>query len=177
MQNIVRVLTIIAAMRAKVVGVSGARGAHQLINRQLHSSTVVSSNYCNNRPLLSSNRLAFVSMLSLPCEVQRMNNYIENRRPFSRFHQLQDYVSRRHRSSSQVNDADVGEFFANPETFPDFSSLGITSTALLNRLTSPPNSLQRPSAVQASAYETIINGGNDVIVGAETGESSQIDHI
>ena len=78
----------------------------------------------------------------------------------------------RHRSTStQVNDADTGEFYANSQSFPDFSSLGITSPALLRRLTSPPLGLKRPSAVQAAVFETISRGNNDVIVGAETGES------
>jgi hypothetical protein len=72
-----------------------------------------------------------------------------------------------------MNDADIGEFFANPETFPDYSSLGVTSPALLDRLSSPPNSLRRPSAVQAAAYEIISGGENNVIVGAETGEHLQ----
>lgn len=74
-------------------------------------------------------------------------------------------------SFTQVNDADMGEFYANPKSFPDFSSLGITSSALLRRLTSPPLSLKRPSAVQAAVFETISRGKHDVIVGAETGES------
>lgn len=79
-------------------------------------------------------------------------------------------IATRHRSSSQVNDADVGEFYANPASFPDFASLGIASPSLLRRLSMPPNSLKRPSAVQAAAYETIAGGENNVIVGAETGE-------
>jgi superfamily II DNA/RNA helicase len=38
-------------------------------------------------------------------------------------------------------------------------------------LTSKPLGLKRPSAVQAAVFETIIRGDDDVIVGAETGES------
>ena len=88
------------------------------------------------------------------------------------FHQHQVLWPRRHRSSStRVNDADTGEFFANVKSFPDFPSLGITSPVLLKRLTSKPLGLNRPSAVQAAVFETIIRGDDDVIVGAETGES------
>lgn len=67
------------------------------------------------------------------------------------------------------NDADIGEFFANPKMYPNFSSLTASST-LLNRLSSPSLGLQRPSAVQAAVFDAISRGDNDVIVGAETGE-------
>lgn len=79
-------------------------------------------------------------------------------------------LPRRHRSSStRVNDADTGEFFANPKSYPDFPSLGITSPVLLKRLASKSLGLKRPSAVQAAVFETISRGNDDVIVGAETG--------
>ena len=81
-------------------------------------------------------------------------------------------LPRRHRSSStHINDADTGEFYANPKSYPDFVSLGITSPILLNRLTAKSGlGLTRPSAVQAAVFETISRGEEDVIVGAETGE-------
>jgi len=93
----------------------------------------------------------------------------------------QDYrrmaPSRRHRSSTQVNGADTGEFFANHETHPDFSSLGITSPQLLQRLTKAPLRLERPSAVQAAVFDTILRGERDVIVGAETGSGKTLAYL
>ena len=76
--------------------------------------------------------------------------------------------------NTQTSEADVGEFFANAETHPDFSSLAITSPSLLHRLSSRPLSLRRPSAVQAAVFDNISRGGNDVIVGAETGKFFQV---
>jgi hypothetical protein len=117
--------------------------------------------------LLNNNCMAFVTS-SEP--VQRISNIGDQKHPC--FHQHQVLLPRRHRSSStRVNDADSGEFFANVKSFPDFPSLGITSPVLLKRLTSKPLVLKRPSAVQAAVFETIIRGDDDVIVGAETGES------
>jgi hypothetical protein len=118
--------------------------------------------------LLNSNCMAFVTS-SEPGQ-RICSNWDQQHRKC--FHQHQVFLPRRHRSSStRVNDADTGEFFANVKSFPDFSSLGITSPVLLKRLTSKPLALKRPSAVQAAVFETVIRGDDDVIVGAETGES------
>ena len=78
--------------------------------------------------------------------------------------------------SEYANDADIGEFFANPASYPDFESLGITSSSLLRRLEAPPLNLKRPSAVQASAYD-IISRGQDAIVGAETGSGKTFAYL
>ncbi|KAL3815688.1 LOW QUALITY PROTEIN: hypothetical protein ACHAXA_004868 [Cyclostephanos tholiformis] len=94
------------------------------------------------------------------------------------YHQDLIVLPRRHRSSStRVHDADTGEFFANPTSYPDFPSLGITSPVLLKRLTSKPLGLKRPSAVQAAVFETISRGNDDVIVGAETGSGKTLAYL
>mmetsp|Transcript_6951 Transcript_6951/g.11147 ORF Transcript_6951/g.11147 Transcript_6951/m.11147 type:complete len:664 (-) Transcript_6951:98-2089(-) len=80
-------------------------------------------------------------------------------------------------STDTSNDADIGGFYANHETYPDFASMGITSPSLLKRLSSPPLSLKRPSAVQAAVFDTISLGGNDVIVGAETGSGKTLAYL
>ncbi len=69
---------------------------------------------------------------------------------------------------------DTGEFYANPETFPDFASLGITSPILLKRLSSL--GLTRPSAVQAAVFSTI-SKGEDVIIGSETGSGKTLAYL
>lgn len=79
-------------------------------------------------------------------------------------------------SSEYINNADIGEFFANPTSYPDFESLGITSSSLLRRLEAPPLNLKRPSAVQASAYDIILRG-QDTIVGAETGSGKTFAYL
>lgn len=118
--------------------------------------------------LFNNNCMAFVT-LSGPGQRIGVNGDQKHRKCY---HQHQLFTPRRHRSSStRVNDADTGEFYANQKSFPDFSSLGITSPVLLKRLTSKPLGLTRPSAVQAAVFETISRGDDDVIVGAETGES------
>jgi superfamily II DNA/RNA helicase len=68
------------------------------------------------------------------------------------------------------------DFFASNELYPDFASLGITSPALLSRLTSPPLNLARPSSIQAASYNAIFRGDN-VIVGAETGTGKTLAYL
>lgn len=175
MQAIVKTL-IMTAMCAKVIAV-GARGAvgrgvantHQRIINNHH--VLLRSGEHTTTRALGSNTLAFTT-LSSPSS-QRINNHVSRQKQQQQqsatlpFHHQQH--QRRHRSSTQVNEADSGEFFANPETNPDFASLGITSQRLLDRLSSPPLGLKRPSAVQAAVFDTISQGETDVIVGAETG--------
>mmetsp|Transcript_14279 Transcript_14279/g.29067 ORF Transcript_14279/g.29067 Transcript_14279/m.29067 type:complete len:717 (+) Transcript_14279:104-2254(+) len=67
-----------------------------------------------------------------------------------------------------------GDFYAHPETFPDFASLGITSPILLKRLSSL--GLTRPSAVQAAVFSTI-SKGEDVIIGSETGSGKTLAYL
>ncbi|KAL3797075.1 hypothetical protein ACHAW5_007576 [Stephanodiscus triporus] len=124
--------------------------------------------------LLHNNRMAFVT-LSEPGQRIGINGDQKHR---NCYHQHQLFTPRRHRSSStRVNDADTGEFYANQKSFPDFSSLGITSPVLLKRLTSKPLGLTRPSAVQAAVFETISRGDDDVIVGAETGSGKTLAYL
>lgn len=70
--------------------------------------------------------------------------------------------------TSLKNLTNTTDFFASSVQYPDFASLGITSQALLSRLSSAPLNLERPSSVQAASYAAISRGDN-VIVGAETG--------
>ncbi|KAL7537228.1 hypothetical protein ACHAWF_005694 [Thalassiosira exigua] len=86
-------------------------------------------------------------------------------------------VPRRTRTASCANGADVGEFYANSDAFPDFASLGITSEVLLDRLARPPNSLSRPSAVQAACFGVLREGEGDAIVGAETGSGKTLAYL
>ena len=131
--------------------------------------------------LQSNNSLAFVALPTPTGQTTIITNWEDSRHHrrwncynYRHHSQQQQQIQspRRHRTSStRVNDADSGEFYANPKSYPDFVSLGITSPILLNRLTSKPGlGLTRPSAVQAAVFETISRGEEDVIVGAETGE-------
>ena len=129
----------------------------------------------------SNNALAFVALPTPTGQTTIITNWEDSRHHRRRNcynyrhhaqQQQQIQSPRRHRTSStRVNDADTGEFYANPKSYPDFVSLGIASSVLLNRLTSKSGlGLTRPSAVQAAVFETISRGEEDVIVGAETGE-------
>ena len=131
------------------------------------------------RRLQSNPALAFVAVPTPTGQttVANWEDYRHRRNGHHSQHHQQQHqqiqLPRRHRSSSstRINDADTGEFYANPKSYPDFESLGITSSVLLNRLTTKPGlGLTRPSAVQAAVFETISRGEEDVIVGAETGE-------
>jgi hypothetical protein len=190
-----RTIVIMAAAMCANVMAMGARGnivGRLGIARQFVQLVDTSSNFCTDHDdvlryychdvgkvlrIGNKNKSAAAFMTS-SASVRRM--CIGNDQQLRRRHQQPHQViicqqQRRHRSSStQVNDADTGEFYANSKTFPDFASLGITSPALLRRLTSPPLNLKRPSAVQAAVFETISRGNNDIIVGAETGESLSI---
>lgn len=139
-----------------------ANAARERIDR---TSVRFVSNYC----------MTFVA-LSEPVQRVIGNEGPQYRICSHRQHPIQ--LPRRHRSSStRVNDADTGEFYANSKSFPDFSSLGITSPVLLKRLTSKPLGLKRPSAVQAAVFETISRGEEDVIVGAETGSGKTLAYL
>jgi hypothetical protein len=145
-----------ACANVMVVGACGGRGG--FLGRAALTSV----------RLLNNNCMAFAT-LSEPGQRTMSNSRDQVHRRC--YHQDLIVLPRRHRSSStRVHDADTGEFFANPTSYPDFPSLGITSPVLLKRLTSKPLGLKRPSAVQAAVFETISRGNDDVIVGAETGE-------
>jgi hypothetical protein len=145
-----------ACANVMVVGTCGGRGG--FLGRAALTSV----------RLLNNNCMAFATLSILG---QRTMSDIGDRVHRRCYHENHVGLLRRHRSSStRVHDADTGGFFANPKSYPDFPSLGITSPVLLKRLTSKPLGLKRPSAVQAAVFETISRGNDDVIVGAETGE-------
>ena len=83
-----------------------------------------------------------------------------------------------------VGNDDTSGFFADPSTHPTFESIGIQSPALLDRLEcflSPisghsPEGGVRPSAVQASTYDSI-SSGCDVTIGAETGSGKTLAYL
>ena len=79
-------------------------------------------------------------------------------------------------ATTQKNLTNTTEFFANIANYPDFASLGISSSTLLQRLISPPLNLARPSSVQAASYDAIARGDN-VILGAETGTGKTLAYL
>eukprot|EP00584_Thalassiosira_punctigera_P024734 CAMPEP_0172553630 /NCGR_PEP_ID=MMETSP1067-20121228/51314_1 /TAXON_ID=265564 ORGANISM="Thalassiosira punctigera, Strain Tpunct2005C2" /NCGR_SAMPLE_ID=MMETSP1067 /ASSEMBLY_ACC=CAM_ASM_000444 /LENGTH=696 /DNA_ID=CAMNT_0013341845 /DNA_START=214 /DNA_END=2304 /DNA_ORIENTATION=+ len=185
-------------VNAIVVGARGGVGrfasAHQKMktNRHFlarlrstlsHPCTALSQNVHRGHIAkeLAVNDAAFVTLSILEQRIRSSGNQQIRRRQ----QQSSRIVLRQQSSSAQAelssetthNDADIGEFFANPQTYPDFSSLGITSQSLLTRLSSPPLSLQHPSAVQAAVFDTISRGENDVIVGAETGSGKTLAYL
>ena len=173
------VAIIMATSCASNVIVMAARrvGHHQkIISRPQHHSKggIITPSYKHVKSTFQSKHAnnmsaAFVT-LSLPEQRRIYSNY----NPPTINNLSSTLLRRRYRSSStKVNDADIGEFYANPESFPDFASLGITSSTLLKRLSKPLN-LKRPSAIQAAIFDTVSRGDCDVIVGAETGECSLI---
>jgi len=174
-------------------GVGRVASAHQMINRRvIFNSRGASSHSCNyaiqnvqtGRP--GARGIGSGAFVALSSPQQRIGLRYGDRQ-HRRLHQQRPRSVLRLVSSStrddqstddtKTSDADIGGFFANPETHPDFSSLGITSPSLLNRLYSPPLSLQRPSAVQAAVFDTILRGGNDIIVGAETGSGKTLAYL
>ncbi|KAL3804709.1 hypothetical protein HJC23_008524 [Cyclotella cryptica] len=99
----------------------------------------------------------------------------------SLFQQLETFkslssTSQNESTSRKELPTDTSEFYADPARYPDFASLGISSPALLQRLSSPPLNLSRPSAVQAATFDTISLGEN-VIVGAETGTGKTLAYL
>ena len=83
------------------------------------------------------------------------------------------------------------DFFASPDQFPSFQSLGIQSPILLQRVTAmleehgktkkasaaaAAAAAARPSAVQAASF-TAITSGKDVNIGAETGSGKTLAYL
>mmetsp|Transcript_29961 Transcript_29961/g.45419 ORF Transcript_29961/g.45419 Transcript_29961/m.45419 type:complete len:572 (+) Transcript_29961:92-1807(+) len=66
----------------------------------------------------------------------------------------------------------TNDFFAPPDA--TFESIGIKSKVLMDRIQGL--NLERPSAVQAAAYASIVEGG-DVTVGAETGSGKTLAYL
>ena len=78
--------------------------------------------------------------------------------------------------TSLGNLTNTNDFFADLTQYPDFASLGISSPVLLDRLSSPPLNLGRPSSIQAATFDAISRGDN-VIVGAETGTGKTLAYL
>ena len=76
---------------------------------------------------------------------------------------------------SSTTTSNENQFYADEATYPSFSSIGIKSQILLDRIEEKLH-LSRPSAVQAAAYAPILSG-KDVIVGAETGSGKTLAYL
>jgi Superfamily II DNA and RNA helicases len=71
----------------------------------------------------------------------------------------------------------VDDFYAAPDQFPTFESLGIQSPILLQRVHNMLNgNTSRPSAVQAASFSAITSG-KDVSIGAETGSGKTLAYL
>ena len=172
------------AMMAAAVGNGARAGVHvsRCFARSNNSSLgmkLIQNSQCSKRSMMAFTTLSPSSTVSKTRFTSQRNNYL-HRYP----QRIARSLSIAGESNSNGDDIDVdtstvdtGEFFANPLTHPTFASLGITSPALLHRLTSPTNlGLSRPSAVQAAVFETI-SKGDDVIIGAETGSGKTLAYL
>ncbi len=166
-----------AMCASKVMTATASRAAktyhgfsHQLMGSRIN--TLQNRIGAGRRALATTDmgRLAFVSSISHDQRNRHHNN------PYKDEQRCRQFSASTERKQSTMNDVDTGEFFANSELYPDFQSIGITSTSLLDRLSSPPLNLKRPSAVQAAAFETISRGEN-TIVGAETGSGKTLAYL
>mmetsp|Transcript_23119 Transcript_23119/g.34520 ORF Transcript_23119/g.34520 Transcript_23119/m.34520 type:complete len:680 (-) Transcript_23119:102-2141(-) len=167
-----------AMCASKVMTAAASRAAranhngfsHQLMGSRIN--TLPNRLGVGRRALSTSDtsRLAFVANSSRD---QRINCRHNNLRKEQRSRQFSASTERR---QSTTSDVDTGEFYANAELYPDFNSIGISSESLLDRLSSPPLNLKRPSAVQAAAFDTISRGEN-TIVGAETGSGKTLAYL
>lgn len=136
--------------------------------------------HVNSRSLYTGTTLAFQSTIPTKQSTSdTRTNTPYHRQPIARHQQLikplssavQDEETTRLRNLTNTTD-----FYANITQYPDFASLGISSPVLLQRLSSPPLNLARPSSVQAASYEAISRGDN-VIVGAETGTGKTLAYL
>lgn len=75
-------------------------------------------------------------------------------------------------------ETNTNSFFAPTDQYPNFESIGITSSILLQRI-SENLKLERPSAVQASAFKELSGDKikNNVIMGAETGSGKTLAYL
>ena len=156
-----KVMTAAASRAAKTSYRNGF--SHQLMARGI---STLSNRFSVERRALST---AFVQNSG----DQIINRNYNNLWREQRCHQFSASTGRQ---QSTISDVDTGEFFANSELYPDFQSIGVSSESILDRLSSPPLSLKRPSAVQAAAFDTISRGEN-TIVGAETGSGKTLAYL
>lgn len=106
----------------------------------------------------------------------RQNALVQHHQIVPFRHRIQPLSSTVHEDDTLKKLTNATDFFANNSLYPDFASLGLTSPALLSRLSRPPLNLLRPSSVQAASYNAIARGDN-VIVGAETGTGKTLAYL
>lgn len=154
----------IMVMGRRLAGNSFARVQMQLSGR-------LRSGWVADQRLLSRSLHSSTAFQTVPLRTHHAfyrNNQI--------YHQQQQDM--RPLSSTPTNEilTNTTSFYAKPSTHPDFASLGITSSTLLSRLSSPPLNLSRPSSVQAATFD-VISRGENVIVGAETGTGKTLAYL
>ena len=167
-----------AMCASKVMTAAASRAAktyHGFSHQLMGSRTNTLPNRIDTgRRALSTSDMGRLAFVSNSLHDQRINCHNNNLcKKEQRFRQFSASTERK---QSTINDVDTGEFYANSEMYPDFQSIGITSASLLDRLSSPPLNLKRPSAVQAAAFDTISRGEN-TIVGAETGSGKTLAYL
>jgi len=127
-----------------------------------------------------------MAFVTTPLSTHRINHQQQITSPtsLSPTSQLKQQITRSYKTQLH---SESGNTSFHSQTHPTFSSLGITSPALLKRLTGTPKGkhkknkqatwgkngmlgLECPSAVQSAVFDKIL-GGDDLVVGAETGTS------
>lgn len=171
-------------MCRKVMTVTARRAAranhgfgHQLLAvERMNTGQGLHSQFDVGKRVLTTSDISTLAFISNSPLEQRSNRYICNNiwKQQCRFRRVVAKIVRE--QPTVVKDADTGEFFANPELYPNFESIGVTSATLLDRLSSPPLNLKHPSAVQAAAFGTISRGEN-AIIGAETGSGKTLAYL
>jgi len=168
----------------KVIMVTARRAArvnhgfsHQLLaDERINTGQGLHSRFDVGKRALTTSDMSPLAFISNSPLEQRRNRYNCNNiwKQQCRFRRVVAKIVRE--QPTVVKDADTGEFFANPEMYPNFESIGVTSATLLDRLSSPPLNLKHPSAVQAAAFDTISRGEN-AIIGAETGSGKTLAYL
>ncbi|KAL7459953.1 hypothetical protein ACHAWC_011837 [Mediolabrus comicus] len=171
-------------MCRKVMTVTARRAAranhgfgHQLLAvERMNTGQGLHSQFDVGKRVLTTSDISTLAFISNSPLEQRRNRYNCNNvwKQQCRFRRVVAKIVRE--QPTVVKDADTGEFFANPEMYPNFESIGVTSATLLDRLSSPPLNLKHPSAVQAAAFDTISRGEN-AIIGAETGSGKTLAYL
>jgi len=166
----------------------------------LRSITSTSTHHCNTQSIQSSQHNRYnvnsrsissssgisMAFVTTPLSTHRINHQQQITSPtsLSPTSQLKQQITRSYKTQLH---SESGNTSFHSQTHPTFSSLGITSPALLKRLTGTPKGkhkknkqatwgkngmlgLECPSAVQSAVFDKIL-GGDDLVVGAETGTS------
>lgn len=162
---------VMTAAASRVSRASHNRFSHQLMGSRINTHNRLDAGRRAISTSDNSGRLAFVANNLL--HERRINRHHSN---LCKEQRCRQFSASTERKQSTASDVDTGEFYANSELYPDFKSIGITSEALLDRLSSPPLNLKRPSAVQAATFDTISRGEN-TIVGAETGSGKTLAYL